>query len=50
MYPDQEIGEDYEWLENEVFMKHFDETYMKNLLKFKNMYNVPIENVIIIRD
>lgn len=50
MYPDQEICDDYEWVENEIFMKHFDESYMKNLLKFKNMYNVPFENMIIVRD
>jgi len=31
-------------------MKHFDETYMKNLLKFKNMYNIPYENMIVVRD
>jgi len=50
MYPDQEICDDGEWVENEIFMKHFDESYMKNLLKFKNMYNVPFENMIIVRD
>ena len=50
VYPDEEIDDDYDWLENKVFMKHFDETYMKNLLKFKNMYNIPYENMIVVRD
>jgi 5'-3' exonuclease len=31
-------------------MNHFDETYMKNLLKFRSMYNIPFENMIIVRD
>ena len=50
IYPHVEIEDDYDWTQNEVFMKHFDETYMKNLLKFKNMYNIPNENMIIVRD
>jgi len=50
VYPDDNKPDDYEWLDNEVFMKHFDETYMKNLLKFKNMYNIPFENIIMVRD
>lgn len=50
VYPDEEIDDDYDWLENKVFMKHFDDTYMKNLLKFKNMYNIPFENMIVVRD
>jgi len=50
VYPNNEIDDDYDWLTNEVFMKHFDDTYMKNLLKFKTMYNIPNENMIIIRD
>jgi len=49
-HPDEEINDDYDWLENKVFMKHFDDTYMKNLIKFKNMYNIPFENMIIVRD
>jgi 5'-3' exonuclease len=50
VYPHIEIEDDYDWTQNEIFMKHFDETYMKNLLKFKNMYNIPNENMIIVRD
>jgi 5'-3' exonuclease len=50
VYPHNEINDDYDWSLNEVFMKHFDDTYMKNLVKFKNMYNVPNENMLIIRD
>ena len=49
-HPDEEIDDDYDWLENKVFMKHFDETYMKNLMKFKNQYNIPFENMITVRD
>lgn len=50
VYPNNEVNDDYDWSLNEVFMKHFDDTYMKNLVKFKNMYNIPNENMIIIRD
>jgi len=50
VHPDEEINDDYDWLENQVFMKHFDDTYMKNLIKFKNMYNIPYENMIVVRD
>ena len=50
IHPDEEINDDYDWLENHVFMKHFDETYMKNLIKFKNQYNIPFENMIVVRD
>jgi len=50
VHPDEEINDDYDWLENHVFMKHFDETYMKNLIKFKNQYNIPFENMIVVRD
>lgn len=50
VYPDEEIDDDYDWSENKIFMKHFDDTYMKNLLKFKNMYNIPNENMIVVRD
>ena len=50
VYPEEEIDDDYDWLENKTFMKHFDETYMKNLIRYKNMYNIPFENVIVVRD
>lgn len=50
VYPHVETSDDYDWSENETFMNHFDETYMKNLLKFRNMYNIPFENMIIVRD
>lgn len=50
VYPNNEIDDEYDWSTNEVFMKHFDDTYMKNLVKFKTMYNIPNENMIIIRD
>lgn len=50
VYPDFEVNDDYDWLENSIFIKHFDDTYMKNLVKFKNMYNIPYENMIIVRD
>lgn len=50
IHPEDEVNDDYDWLENQVFMKHFDDTYMKNLLKFKNMYNIPFENMIVVRD
>lgn len=50
VHPEEEINDDYDWLENQVFMKHFDDTYMKNLIKFKNMYNIPYENMIVVRD
>ena len=50
VYPHVETPDDYDWSENETFMNHFDETYMKNLLKFRSMYNIPFENMIIVRD
>ncbi len=50
IHPDEEVEDDYDWSLNQEFMKHFDDTYMKNLLKFKNMYNIPYENMIIVRD
>jgi len=50
VYPHIEIDDEYDWSLNEIFMKHFDDTYMKNLIKYKNMYNIPNENMIIIRD
>ena len=50
VYPHVETPDDYDWSENETFMNHFDETYMKNLMKFRSMYNIPFENMIIVRD
>lgn len=50
IHPNIEITEDYDWIENKIFMNHFDETYMKNLLKYKSMYNIPFENIVIVRD
>ena len=46
----KEEDDDYDWSENPVFMKYFNETYMKSLLKFKSIYSVPPENMIIVRD
>lgn len=50
VHPHIEVDDEYDWTTNEIFMKHFDETYMKNLLKFRSMYNIPFENMVIVRD
>lgn len=50
VYPHIEVDDEYDWSKNEIFMNHFDETYMKNLLKFRSMYNIPFENIVIVRD
>jgi 5'-3' exonuclease len=46
----KEEENDYDWSENQIFMKYFNETYMKSLLKFKAIYNVPFNQMIIVRD
>jgi 5'-3' exonuclease len=46
----KEEENDYDWSENPIFMKYFNETYMKSLLKFKGIYNVPFNQMIIVRD
>jgi len=49
-HPDEEITEDYNFVENAEFMKHYDDYYMKSINKIRNMYNIPYENTIIVRD
>lgn len=49
-HPNEEITEDYNFVENEEFMKHYDDYYMKSINKIRNMYNIPYENTIIVRD
>ena len=49
-YPEIEINDEMDLIENEVFMEHYDKYYMNSINKFRCMYDIPYENIILVRD
>ena len=46
----EEFQEDYDWTTNKIFMERYDKFYMGSIEKIRSRYNIPYENVVIVRD
>jgi 5'-3' exonuclease len=46
----EEFTEDYDWTSNKIFMERYDKFYMGSIEKIRSRYNIPYENIVIVRD
>lgn len=46
----EEFQEDYDWCTNKIFMERYDKFYMGSIERIRTRYNIPYENVVIVRD
>jgi 5'-3' exonuclease len=49
-FPDENYDENYDWSTNKIFIERYDKYYLSSIEKIRQRYNIPFENIIIVRD
>ena len=49
-FPNDEITDQCDWSKNAIFIDRYDKLYMSSIDKIRYKYDIPYENVIIVRD
>lgn len=49
-FPDENYDENYDWSTNKIFIDRYDKYYLSSIEKIRQRYNIPYENIIIVRD
>jgi 5'-3' exonuclease len=49
-FPDENYDENYDWSINKTFIERYDRYYLSSIDKIRQRYNIPYENIIIVRD
>jgi 5'-3' exonuclease len=49
-FPDENYDENYDWSTNKIFIERYDKYYLSSIEKIRQRYNIPYENIIIVRD
>jgi 5'-3' exonuclease len=49
-FPDENYDENYDWSTNKIFIDRYDKYYLSSIDKIRQRYNIPYENIIIVRD
>ena len=49
-FPEYEIDDNCDWSQNKIFLDRYDKFYLSSIEKIKNKYDIPYENIVIVRD